>query len=493
MALSDLAAAAEDADAGGSLYDLASGLVEPALARVAPDEALRVLSAMRPRTWLRLDAELRGLRHWFRPGDQWQQLTDAAWAGSNPLALLLVACSGDGHMRQRAVLTPLMGSDQRLLPVLVIRSADWVKQVRVDARRVLFEALYAADGDGLIRAAGVAMEMRDWSRGDFAVAAVSEALRTGTGGALDAARASDDIQVRRLAYRLWLESGHANSDAVMQAALSERDNICQSLVAEAAVRAAVRDGRRDTLDRLLAARFARVRVEALAGLVRIGQPGAAEDFLADPSAMTRATAQWAMRRAGRDAADRYRMMLASGDDSRLRGVVAGLGECGTADDAESLVGFLRHDRPRVRAEAVRAVRRLGGRLGAVVDLLTDQAPVVVRAIVDAVLGEPGLVATERLWELLAADHPDHVRRAAFRLLITRDTWTRIEADLRLVGDPAEQLRAHARMNLTSWLESATAYQMPPDATRERLGRLIADAELNIDGRQAHRLRWYLGI
>jgi len=36
---------------------------------------------------------------------------------------------------------------------------------------------------------------------------------------------------------------------------------------EAVVRAAVRDRQRDTLDRLLAAHFARIRVEALAGLV----------------------------------------------------------------------------------------------------------------------------------------------------------------------------------------------------------------------------------
>ena len=85
----------------------------------------------------------------------------------------------------------------------------------------------------------------------------------------------------------------------------------------------------------------------------------------------------------------------------------------------------------------------------------------MREVVDAVLGHPGLVAIERLWELLAADQPAHVKRAAFKLLITRDTWTRIEADLRLVGDPDEQLRAHARTNLTSWLESATA-------TRRRL-------------------------
>jgi hypothetical protein len=494
MSLNDLAAAAEDAEAGGSLYSLAAGLVEPALARVAPDEATSVLSAMRPRTWLRLDAELRGLRHWYGPGGQWQQLTDAALEGTNPLALLLMACTDDGRLRQRAVLTPLMRSDQRLLPLLVIRSADWVEQVRVDARRVLFEALYAADGDGLIRAAGVSMAMRDWHRGDFAIAAVSQALRTGSDGALEAARASDDIQVRRLAYGVWLGSDHANTDAVVQAALTERDIICQSLCAEAVVRAAVRDRQRDTLDRLLAARFARIRVEALAGLVQIGQLEAGEAFLADRSAMVRATAQWAMRRAGRDAAERYRTMLASGDDSRLRCVVAGLGECGTVDDVESLVGFLRHERAGVRAEAVRAVHRLGGSLNQI-EMLTDPAPAVVRAVTAALRNRPDLLPAEQLWELLGAEQPRHIRRAAFNLLIARDTWTRIEADLEVVADPDDRLRAHAWSNLTGWLDSGavTTYQMPAPSTRERLRRLIDATEPDIGAAKARLLRWHLGV
>jgi hypothetical protein len=435
------------------------------------------------------------LRHWFGPHGQWRQLTDAAWAGSHPLALLLTACTGDGRLRQRAVMTPLMRRDQRLLPVLLIRTADWVKQVRDDARRVLPEALDAADADGLMQAAGVALAMRDWHRGDFAVAAVSEALRTGSDETLDAARASDDIQVRRLAYRVWLASGRANSDALVQAALTERDIICQSLCAEATVRAAVRDVQRDTLDRLLAARFVRVRVEALAGLVQIGQPEAAEDFLADRSAMLRATAQWAMRRAGRDAAEQYRTMLASGDDSRLRGVVAGLGECGTADDVESLAGFLRHERPAVRAEAVRAVRRLGGGLGQIAEMPTDPAPSVVRAVTAALRNRPDLLTAERLWELLGADQPRHIRRGAFNLLIAGDTWTRIEADLGLVADPDDRLRAYASSDLTGWLhrEAATTYQMPPPPKRERLRRLIDAAEPDIGTANAHLLRWHLGL
>lgn len=491
-ALEVLAAAVADADRGGSLCGTTTTLVQLVRDQTDPDMIMRVLSAARPRTWLRLDIELRRVRQTFCPAYRWKRITTAGWFRSDPVTLLLNACSADGRQRQRCVNAPLMCRDQRLLPVLVIRTADWVEPVRVDASRALRAALGTADTEALIRAAGVAMAMRDRYRGEHAVAAVSEALRTRS-HTLDAARMSGDLHVRRLAYRLWVESD--DSDALVAAALTERDNVCRSLCVDAVVRAAVRRRQQDTLERLLGARFARVRVEALNGLAQIGHPEAGEAFLSDQSAMLRATAQWAMRRAGEDIAERYRKMLFSVDDSRLRGVVAGLGECGTADDADLIRGYLRHDRPRVRAEAVRAVRRLGGALSDIAAMLDDPAPVVVREVVAALRGRPELPPTAQLWELLGADQPPHVRRAAFSLLISRDIWTRIEADLWGAVDFDEKLRVRARSDLTGWLdrEASTTYRLPPEATVDRLRPLIDTAEPNIGDRKARLLRWHLGL
>jgi len=42
-------------------------------------------------------------------------------------------------------------------------------------------------------------------------------------------------------------------------------------------------------------------------------------------------------------------------------------------------------------------------------------------------------------------------------------------------------------------EASTAYQMPPDSTRERLDRLIDAAEPNIGTSKAQLLRWHLGL
>jgi hypothetical protein len=486
----NLATAAADADAGGSLYNLASALVRLAAHRANVDEALHVLSALSPRDWLRLDVEVRRFHH-YRNDDAWPRIADPVRTASDPLSVLLTACAGDGRLRQRAVQSPLMRSDQRLLPVLLIRTGDWAKQVRDDAEQVLPAALDSADADGLLRATGIAVAMRDWQRGQSAITAVTEALRRRSDGALNAARTSDDVQVRRLAYRVWLESGRADSDAIVAAAMTECDIICQRLIVDALAR----NWQHDELERLLTARFAPVRAAAVAGLVQIGHPEAGGAALADRSAKVRAVAQWAMQVAGRDAAEPYRAMLVSGDDSSTRTAIAGLGECGTVDDAESVARYLSHDRPRVRAEVIRAVRRLGGTLSRIAGMLTDPAPVVVRAVVDATLGQPRLVTNDRLWDLLAADQPAHVRRAAFRLLIARDRWTRIEADLRLVADPDELLAGNARTNLIGWLhhDASPGSQMPSQSTRERLGGLIDGAEADIGARNAHLLRWHLGL
>jgi hypothetical protein len=88
-----------------------------------------------------------------------------------------------------------------------------------------------------------------------------------------------------------------------------------------------------------------------------------------------------------------------------------------------------------------------------------------------------------------------IRRAAFKLLIARDTWTRIEADLGLVADTDDKLRAYARSDLNGWLDhdAATTYEMPPQSAHDRLRRLIDAAEPDIGTANARLLRWHLSV
>lgn len=471
---------------------LAARIAEAAAGREPADEVLAILSVAGPDTWIGLDRALRTLA--VRPGGD----TAVADAGlkDERLPSLVAACSRHGHRREAAVASAVLPADGFLLPVLVLRTADWVPEVREQARRSLAAALRAADGPALLTAASVAVAIGSWARGGHALEAVAGVLRSAPGETAASARAHQDFRLRRLAYGLWLESGRAEHEEIMHAALREPDLVCRALCTEKLVAAAVRDQRLDVLRRLLKEGNAKAGIEALTALVKLGHPQAGAAHLADRSALMRATAQWAVRREGHDPAALYRTALAADPAaSRVRALVVGLGECGTLRDVDVLLPFLRHASPRVRAAAVRAVRSLGGSLTQIAGMLADPAPVVVRAVNAALRTQPDSVPVAQLWELLAADSPRHVRLGAYERLRAMDAWTRVHVDLHLLAAHDIELGHQAHADLLAWLRSgaATAYRMPTEEARLQISPLIDAAEPLVGADHTRRLRWLLGI
>jgi hypothetical protein len=469
---------------------LAVRVARAAVGREPADEVAAMLSVAGADTWIGLDRAFR---------------TSAVMYGGDPavtygltderLQSLVAACSPHGHQRESAVASALAAVGF-LLPVLVLRTADWVPQVREQARRSLAVALQAADGPTLLTAASVAVAIGSWARGGHVLDALVVALRSAPGEMLALARAHRDLRLRRLAYGLWLESGRARHEEVMRAALREPDGVCGVLCAEQLVAEAIQDGRLDVLGRLLKEGRAKVGIEALTALVKLGHPEAGEAHLADRSAMMRATAQWAVRREGRTPAALYRRALAAESAAgRARALVAGLGECGTHHDVDVLLPFLQHASPRVRAETVRAVRRLGGSLTRLAGMLADPAPLVVRAVNAALRTEPDAVPVAQLWELLAADSPPHVRLGAYERLRAADTWTRVHVDLHVLAGRDVELGHRAHADLITWLQggAATAYRKPSQEVLQRISPLMDGAEPLLEAKQTHQLRWFLGI
>ncbi|GGU95061.1 hypothetical protein GCM10010182_09190 [Actinomadura cremea] len=436
-----------------------------------PDAAERVLDGLAeatPRTWLRLDTALRA---WWAYGDSGRD-------GTGVLSDLVAACSGDGRRREAALARASLETDRRLLPILVIRTADWVRPVRERARVVLARALAEPP---TLPAVGVALEMREWSRGGHAVEVMSEALRDVPG-----ARSATHLPTRRLAYDLWL-GDEPPQDDIVRAALTETDPVSRLRCAERVAQ----EQDVDALQLLLRSKSVPVQVVALTELVKLGRPERGLPFLTAGSSPLRATAQWAARRAGVDPAVRYREL----DDAGARGGVAGLGECGTAEDLGLVEAYLGHGRPRVRAEAVRAFHRLGGPAPRLAPLFVDPAPVVVRAVSRALRGE-SVLPNRRLRHLLAdPGRPRHVRRAAFALSAARGAWPRVEADLLLLlsGDP--ELGALGRSDLGAWLrtEAARTYGVPSPEGRRRVRELLDAAAPVLGDDRARTVRWYLGL
>ncbi|MGI5425344.1 hypothetical protein [Streptomyces sp. CA-179760] len=458
--------------------DVRSG--EAAAARLAGGGLLEeVLDAADPGAWTALDAGVRSWG-WYRARD----LPDRAWVegrvrqvrkpaeaegrgllrlarrrpepvqAEEPVEprLALALCHPDGRTREAALVRA--AGYPVLLPLVVVRAADWVAPVRDTARELLRESV---DVDTAVSLAPLILRVGRRERGKYGVELLGEVLRRAPRGTFDSLFRHPDRGLRRFVYRVAVEESLLSPARLARTAARDDDVIVQDLCAEAAL-TAVREGGdgEDVLEALLGARNPRVRSAGVTALRRTGRAPRAAEFLTDRSAVVRACARYVVRQSGADPLRRYRELCAdAGDPALPPGAAVGLAECGVRGDAELLYPLLTHPVPAVRARAVAGLRVLD-----VTDverlrpLLGDPAPGVVREATRALLPSAALLPEAWLAERLAPERPRQVRVAAFRLLEARGGVVRLRAAVRLLDDPDGKLRTRAARSAETWYPAA---------------------------------------
>jgi hypothetical protein len=366
--------------------------------------------------------------------------------------LALALCHHDGRVRQ-AALHRLLPDHPELLPLAVIRAADWADPVRDHARDLLRTALDAATAVAL---APLILLVGRRARGGVAVELLTEALRRSPRDGLVLLLRHERPAVRRFAYRLAVGEGILSPAELAHAAARDTDVVVQDLCAEAAL-AGVREGRAaydDVLPPLLGARHPRARSAGVTALRAAGRAEAAEAFLSDRSALVRACARYVVRQGDspRDPRETYLALCARSDDPTLPpGAVIGLAECGRRADAALLEPLLAHPSAGVRARAVAGLRLLDAvDMARMRDLLDDPAPGVSREAVAALLPSAGALPEEWLARRLTAGRSRSVRAAAFRLLVARGGVVRLRAAVALLDDPDDRLRHWAEQTVQRW-------------------------------------------
>ncbi|MCP2336297.1 hypothetical protein [Actinomadura rupiterrae] len=327
-----------------------------------PDELHQARQSTNARPWLKLDEQLR-LNDIEEHGYPARHPTPPPVTPTTETALLLALCSADGRIREAALhpandLSPL-------LPLVVIRAADWAKPVRDAARAVLPNLLRDALQTPTTNAATAvltATHLAARRRGDFVLDLLAQLLPDAPPNVLAALRTLDDRYTRRLVYQAWLPRPDTRVQDVLDAVQKESDTRCRTWAGEYIAAQATARHRPDLMEPLLPSSGSDLRALALTALVRLGNPERGRAFLGDRSAPVRAVAQWAARRAGDDPAHHYRTALAGNEDqtTAVAGLILGLAESGGRDDAEAVAPFFQHTLPRVRAAAVRAYSALRG-------------------------------------------------------------------------------------------------------------------------------------
>ncbi|MFF1445771.1 hypothetical protein [Streptomyces sp. NPDC058295] len=420
-----------------------------AAVRLARGVPLReALDCGAPAAWTALDAGVRPI-HWgahYLPEWEWDEagrLLIAAMHAGEPLSesqLALALCHRDGRIRAAALWR--MDGHPDLLPLLVVRCADWAEPVREQARLRLGEVLDAGRAVTLL---SLILRVGRRERGEFAVGLADKLLREAPPEGLTTLYTAADRSVRRYAYRRAVEEGLFSPSELARVAAQGDDTVVQNLCADAAVAAMADEDPGDVLLPLLAARNPRVRCAGVTALRRAGRAEQAVGFLADRAELVRACARYVVRQHGGDPLPWYRERCAEpGDPDLPPGAAAGLAECGERSDAEVLWSLVRHPVPGVRARAVAGLRVLdAGDARRLSPMLDDPAPGVVREVTAAVLPSAALLPEEWLVERLGTGWPRATRIAAFRLLAERGGATGQRALTALQADPDEKLRLRA--------------------------------------------------
>ncbi|MFJ9243040.1 hypothetical protein [Streptomyces sp. NPDC101776] len=333
-----------------------------AAVRLAQGEPVRdVLDVSDPRAWLGLDTGARvdefrcppGVVPWDRIAGA-RELT-AVLRGPGPLTesrLALALCHRDGRIRQAAL--DRVGGHPVLLPLVVLRCAEWAPPVRDRARQRLAEGLHAVTAASL---APMILLVGCRDRADFAVRLLDETLRRAPRERIVALCSGADPAVRRYAYRLAVEDGLLSPAELARAAAQDSDAVVQTVCADAALAAAAKGGAYDEVfEPLLGARSPRVRSAGVTVLRPAGRTELAVGFLADRAPVVRACARYVVRRDGVDPLPLYRAWCATPEP--VPGAVIGLAECGGRADAELLWTLVGHPTGGVRARAVAGLRVL---------------------------------------------------------------------------------------------------------------------------------------
>ncbi|MDJ1138379.1 hypothetical protein [Streptomyces iconiensis] len=448
----------------------------------APDVPLVTAPA---RAWVAYDLAVRRKHYWFP-----DPLSVPARVADAGVAL----CHGDGRVREAALRA---GVGAGLLPLVVVRGADWAGAVREAARAVLART----PTDALAEVAHVVLRIGERAHGGHAVRLLKERLGTAEADTRRRVLTHPAREVRRWGFQQAVDNGWLSPDELAAAAVREDDVLVQTLCAEAALGEDAGNAvPRGPLDLLLTARAARVRAVAVTALRRAGTPEKGAAWLDDRSAAVRECAQWAVRVSGGDPAAHYRDAVSAGPGRVPRGAVAGLGECGaggSAADAELVTPFLADDSAGVRAAAVGALSALAGAEPELVaHLLDDPSPAVVGRVARALAGDADTLPLDGPGGLLTRLGPDrekHIRRAAFQLLAARGGLEPLRAALSLVDDPELWQRARALAARWSPTNSASLAAALPPHERALLAAEITRAEPCLPPHTGTMLRWVLRL
>jgi len=415
----------------------------------------------------------------------------AGYQDKRSVLLKLASFHGYGFVRQRAVEALARQQDSAELPYLLIRTNDWVVQVRQAAQQAIEDRLDPRYAPAFVENIELVIRLARSERGDCRGLIKRVYGLIGSQQARPALRSgmtSQNRTVRRVSYDLAFSTGFIDIHELLALARRECDHLLHINVAKHAIETLDGSELRETLTGLLRDQFVAVRQIALEALARRFPELARaplEMALLDSSISLRETARFQLRRTGgMDFAAFYREAIRTG--ASLYGAILGLGETGTPDDAGQLLPFLQHETIRVRKAALRAVARLAGDryAGQLFQAMSSDHPGLSRTACEVLLDRPYTLDPNELYALFSGHPCPHVRRNALLLFGKLGKWQSLPYLIRTQGVKDSQLSEMAHRMLQRWLMKSNCSFASPTTTQlhdarqalQECGNRLSEAE-----------------
>ena len=398
-------------------------------------------------------------------------------------ALGLLSMNANGRVRELAVrgLAAVGAGDE--LPFLVLRANDWVPEVSTIARRAIERRCMPENAAAFVAVLPLVERLKVQHRVDKSeLVEKIETMLVGSPGGVEAIASAmagaRDVSVRRSIARLAIARSLPLEQ--IERAISDRDVVVRTLLAQAVVEKRTSEQLGRWLPRLFLDKAPRIRsiaFRAAESKLPTVLDEALEQFLFDGNFWLREFARQKLGREPKDFAQTYAAAIAKQDPSTLGVALAGLGEVGTPDDAALLVPHTKTGKSRTRQLALRAVFNLlkAKAVPTLAEALGSDSAGLSKVAAELLLTRGLVVFADDVLPHIRAESA-HVRANALRAVAGIDKWEALLAALQCAADPDASVATAARRILALWkYVPAVLYSGPKPGQRERLRAALAAA------------------
>ena len=450
---------------------------EHSVAAMAAVEAL--MAKVPPSQFPLLEDLIRQIDYFYR-GDPWFSHKPeivkeiSALPGNTTVFLGLATFNTSGYVRQAAIEQLASCRTGEELPFLILRTNDWVEQVRALAYALVEKRLTPSYAGHFARNLALIERLTICSRANHSglVARVKNLLqRPECAEQLFSGTESADLANRRVCFRWALEQGSNASLSMIKRAMCDKD-VVVSMAAARAIRLLPDSAeRQELLQGLRWHSLHAVRREYLYALATTRTPDALvelKQFLLDDSRSLREAARFYLAwQAPLDFNVFYKQALAQAGEFPPPAALLGIGETGAKQDAALLLPYLEKHSVAIVKSALRALNKLDGEryVSTFLEYLTHPQPGLTKEVADALLDKAALIPSETLWKIVSLDNPPHARLNALKLIYAKDQWENLPYLIHACSLPDEQVSNKAQDYLSQWLRRYKYTFVPTNANQ----------------------------